>query len=146
MPYTENSIVIKGSAKDIFNCILKLEQWPKFISSIKYSKIIGTHEGKELHKMKSIICGIPSSWKSYLVAAEPYKKINYRQVEGFCDRMEGVWILNDHSNGIHVTLIHDFDFKLPILDFVFKPILIKYVIIISDRILQGIKSKIESAR
>jgi len=58
MPYTENSIIIRGNAEDIFNCVLELEDWPTFIPSIKHSRIIGTHEGKELHEMSSRIYGI----------------------------------------------------------------------------------------
>ena len=143
MPYTENSIIMRGNSKDIFNCILELEYWPKFIPAIKYSRIIGHYEGKELHEMKARIFGIPSSWKSYLDTYESYKKIKYRQLEGFCDKMEGEWMLTETPNGINVILTHDFDFKLPIIDFIIKPILTKYVISLSDYILRGIKNRIE---
>ena len=81
MPHTENYILIKGDIEDIFNCVLELEKWPTFIPAIKHSKIIGTHEGKELHEMSSRIYGIKSLWKSYLVTAEPYKKIRYKQLK-----------------------------------------------------------------
>ena len=143
MPYTENSIIIRGNAEDIFNCVLELENWPAFIPSIKHSRIIGTHEGKELHEMSSRIYGIKSSWKSCLVALEPKKRINYKQLKGFCDEMEGEWILKEQAEGVHVTLTHDFEFNFPILDRCVVPILKKYVIRISDCILEGIKSKIE---
>jgi len=57
--------------------------------------------------------------------------------------MEGEWILKEQTEGVHVTLTHDFEFNFPILGRCVVPILKKYVIRISDCILEGIKSKIE---
>jgi len=143
MPTTENCITIKGKIQDIYNCILGLEKWPTFIPSIKYSKIIGTFEGKELHEMSTTIFGIKSKWKSYLVLAYPFNNIRYQQLEGFCTRMGGEWILKNQNDYIHVTLLHDFAFNVPIIGFIFEPIIRKYVMKISDHILGGIKSYIE---
>jgi len=143
MPYTENSVLIRGDIKGIFHCVLELEKWPTFIPAIKHSKIIGAHEGKELHEMSSRICGIVSSWRSYLVETEHFRKIKYKQLKGLCNRMEGEWILEEQSKGVHVTLIHDFEYKLPVFSVFIEPIIERYVIAISNKILEGIKSKIE---
>jgi ribosome-associated toxin RatA of RatAB toxin-antitoxin module len=144
MSYTENSILIVGDVKDIYNCVLKLERWPLFIPSIKHSKIIGQYQSKELHEMSSRIFGIKSSWQSYLLQAVPYKKIKYKQLKGLCKTMEGEWIFKEGpSSGIHVTLTHDFVFDYPIIGSVIEPIIKKYVIKISDNILKGIKAEIE---
>ena len=144
MPYTENFIFIVGDVKDIFNCVLELEKWPSFIPSIKHSKIIGEYETKELHEMSSRIFGIKSSWRSYLLQEEPYKRIKYRQLKGFCKTMEGEWIFEEKSSGVHVTLTHDFVFDYPIFGALIESIVEKYVIKMSDNILEGIKAEIEN--
>ena len=144
MPYTENFIFIIGDVKDIFNCVLELEKWPLFIPSIKHSKIIGEYENKELHEMSSRIFGIKSSWRSYLLLEEPYKRIKYRQLKGFCKTMEGEWIFEEKPSGVHVTLTHDFVFDYPIFGILIESIVKKYVIKISDNILEGIKAEVEN--
>ena len=144
MPYTENLILIIGDVKDIYNCVLELERWPLFIPSIKYSKIIGEYENKELHEMSSVILGIKSSWKSYLLEAEPYKRIKYKQLKGFCKTMEGEWSFKEEPSGVHVTLTHDFVFDYPIVGILIESVIKKYVTKISENILEGIKREVES--
>ena len=143
MPHTENFIFIEGDVEDIFNCVLSLEKWPSFIPSIKHSKIIGEYENKELHEMSSRIFGIKSSWRSYLFQEDPYKKIRYKQLKGFCKTMEGEWIFEEKPSGVHVTLTHDFVFDYPIFGGVVQSIIKQYVIKISDNILEGIKAEVE---
>jgi ribosome-associated toxin RatA of RatAB toxin-antitoxin module len=144
MPYTENSIFIAADVKDIFNCVLALEKWPSFIPSIKHSKIIGEYENRELHEMSSRIFGIKSSWRSYLLQEDRYKRIKYKQLKGVCKTMEGEWVFEENPSGVHVTLTHDFVFDFPIFGSLIESIIKRYVIKISDNILEGIKAEVEN--
>ncbi len=143
MPFVESKIVINCSKQDIYNIIAKMEDYPKFMESLKSVKILERGENYDISEWDSDVDGRRIAWTERDEFDPINYVITYKQTQGDLKKMEGAWKLIDIADGVEVSLSVDFEFGIPMISGLLNPILKKKVRENSENMLQAIKLQME---
>jgi len=143
MTHIEDSIVIRGELKNIYNVARDVESYPKFIPGYLESKIVEFREGKPVIKRVTLVKGKPIAWRS-IASFQSDKSIEFEQIEGRLRGMKARWIFEEVSEGTKVIITHDFTLGPPLIGrfletFVAKPAVSR----MAKTVLEALKKFIE---
>lgn len=143
MPYIESSIVINGSAEDIYKLAKNMEEYPLFMPDVESVKILERQNNSTVSEWITNVEGTPITWKENDIFDDANLVIDYKLTEGDLDKFEGQWKFEKKDGATLVTLGVDFDFGIPSLTELIGPTLEIKVKENSDMMLNGLKKRIE---
>jgi coenzyme Q-binding protein COQ10 len=143
MPFVESKAFMKGSKQDIYNIIAKMEDYPRFMESLKSVKVLERGENYDISEWDSDVDGRRIAWTERDEFDPANFTITYKQTKGDLKKMEGAWKITDTADGVEVSLSVDFEFGIPMISGLLNPILKRKVRENSDTMLQAIKLQVE---
>jgi ribosome-associated toxin RatA of RatAB toxin-antitoxin module len=123
--FTENNIIINGSAKRVFDLASDVLMWPVHLPHYRWVRLVKENGGSRVVEMAAHRDGIPVKWTSILEPLPHEKKIIFRHIKGPTKGMYVEWIISQNGQGwVDVRITHEFYHPWPIIG----PFIGKYVI------------------
>ena len=145
MPYCEDTIVINGSKKDIYDVFVDSKSFPQWAENVLSVNIIEQKDNSYIAEWKTDVDGRKISWIEEDFPKPEKNRVEYKLVKGDLKKFEGFWQVEDDKSGSSkVTLVVDFEFGIPMLAALLHPILAKKVHSNSKQLLEALKKKVES--
>jgi len=118
-----NSIVMHAPRMSIFEIAANLELWPKILPHYRYIRYLERSPERNIVVMAAQRSGIPIKWTSEQIIDRENVQVRFRHLKAFTKGMEVVWTFEDRSDGVLVEIVHDLDFRVPILAPILEPII-----------------------
>ncbi len=123
MNIIKRSVLVAYSAKQMFELVNNIEDYPRFLPWCHSSEILSSSE-------KEVIASLEIAWKgihkSFTTHNElfPFKCIKISLVKGPLRHLDGIWQFHNlgEDEGCKVTLNLEFEFAGHLIDRVFEPI------------------------
>ncbi|MDP3058944.1 MAG: SRPBCC family protein, partial [bacterium] len=107
MPYVEASINIKGDIEKIWAIVSDMEQYPKFMRSVKSVEILERSTNETISKWTTDVDGRVIIWTEKDTFFPVEHRIEYIQVSGDLKKFQGMWQLSNQPENVNVLLTVD---------------------------------------
>ncbi len=109
--HTENEILIRADAAEVYGLAAPVERWPKILPHYRWVRVLEDDgEGRRLVEMAALRDFIPVRWRAEqrLFPEEP--RIAFRHVGGVTKGMEVEWAFAPQGDGaVRVSILHDLE-------------------------------------
>ncbi len=119
--------------------------WPERLPHYRFVKDRGRDaRGRQLVEMSARRSGLPVTWFSAYHADREQLELHFEHLRGWTQGMRVVWTLTPTRDGTRVEIIHNLNFRVPLLAWFAEPI-IGHVFIahIANATLRTFKSLLE---
>ena len=113
--HTGNSILMRAPKERIFETAANLELWPKILPHYRYIRYYEKSPARNLVKMAATRSGIPIAWNSEQIIDREALEVRFLHLKAFTKGMKVVWTFKDTPDGVLVEILHDLQFRLPVL-------------------------------
>ena len=113
--HTGNSILIRAQKERIFETAANLELWPKILPHYRSIHYYEKSPERNLVKMAATRSGIPIAWTSEQVIDRESLEVRFLHLKAFTKGMKVVWTFKETPDGVLVEILHDLDFRIPLL-------------------------------
>lgn len=143
--HTANSIIIRAPKTAIFETAANLELWPKILPHYRYIRYLERGPDRNLVVMAAVRCGLPISWTSEQIIDRERCEIHFRHLKAWTKGMHVVWKLTETPAGVLVEIVHDLQFRIPLLALIAEPIIGKgFIHPVATRTLHHMKRHLEN--
>ena len=152
--YTETSVVMNGSRRQIFALGAAIEDWPIILPH--YRSVVLTERTKRpggtIHNVATMKAWrllpfgkIPVGWRTILDSNAETGQLHFVHIGGFTKGMDVSWLLTPEGDATRVTITHDFTLRWPLIgEFVAHRIVGQFFVdAIARRTLNRIKMLVE---
>ena len=123
--FTENNIIINGSARRVFELASDVLMWPVHLPHYRWVKLVKDDGGSKVVEMAAHRDGIPVKWTSILEPIPYENKIIFRHIKGPTKGMYVEWNIRENGEGwVDVRITHEFKHPLPVIG----PFIARYII------------------
>ena len=113
--HQSNEIVMNASEEAIFEAAANLERWPTFLPHYRYIHYYEKGPARNLVKMAARRGFIPIAWVSEQTIDPERREIRFKHLKAWTKGMEVVWRFRQLPAGVHVEIVHDLSFRVPLL-------------------------------
>ena len=143
--HTGNSIIIHAPKMKIFETAANLELWPKILPHYRYIRYLERSEDRNLVVMAATRAGLPISWTSEQIIDREKLEIHFHHLKAWTKGMHVVWSFKETPAGVLVEIVHDLEFRVPMLAPIFDPIIGDFFTHnVANKTLRCMKSYLES--
>ena len=140
-----NSIVMHAPKTAIFDTAANLELWPKILPHYRYIRFLERGPDRNLVVMAARRSGIPISWTSEQIVDRDKFEIHFHHLKAWTKGMRVVWTFSDRPDGVLVTILHDLQFRIPVLAPIVNPIIGDFFIYnVANKTLRCMKAYVEA--
>src|SRR5207249_12022758 len=118
-----NSIIMQAPKMSIFETAANLELWPKILPHYRYIRYLERSRTRNVVVMAARRSGIPIKWTSEEIIDRDRVEIHFHHLKAFTKGMDVVWTFNETSDGVRVEILHELNFRSPILAPIFDPLI-----------------------
>ena len=118
-----NSIVIHAPKVAIFETAANLELWPEILPHYRYIRYLERGENRNIVVMAAVRSGIPIKWTSEEIIHRDRAEIHFNHLKAFTKGMHVVWKFTDTPDGVRVEILHELNFRIPLLAPIMDPII-----------------------
>ena len=122
MPKASVKRLIECKKNQLIDLVLDIEKYPEFVPFCLDAKI---YEKKEKGDFILIIADLTigkgpfkDTYKSYVKFNKKDNSIKVTNIEGPLNRLENIWLFNDHVNGTEISFDIDFEIENKFLNIV----------------------------
>ena len=122
MPKASVKRLIECKKNQLIDLVLDIEKYPEFVPFCLDAKI---YEKKEKEDYILIIADLTigkgpfkDTYKSYVKFNKKDNSIKVTNIEGPLNRLENIWLFNDHVNGTEISFDIDFEIENKFLNIV----------------------------
>ena len=145
--HTGNSILINAPKLTIFETAANLELWPKILPHYRYIRYLERGQDRNLVVMAAVRSGIPIAWTSEQIIDRQNVEIHFHHLKAWTKGMRVVWSFKETPAGVQVEIMHELQFRVPLLAPVAEPIIGKFFIHnVASQTLRCMKEYLEGAR
>ena len=126
--HTGNSVLIKAPREQIFALVSDLSRWPELLPHYRYIRKAGSGEKGDIVIMAATRSGIPISWTSEYWTDPHNLELHFLHLKKWTKGMKVVWTLTPTRDGTRVEIVHDMNFRVPILAWLAEPIIGRFFI------------------
>lgn len=145
MPQCQDSIVVKGDKKKIYETFVDCEKFVNWAENVVSVNIVERKENSVIVDWKTEVDGRKISWTEEDFPMPDKDRLEWTGIKGDLKKMDGFWQVEDNGDGTNIlTLMVDFDLGIPMISALLHPILAKKVHLNNKQLLEGIKQKIEN--
>ncbi len=142
--HTSNSIFIRAPKETIFDTVANLKAWPNILPHYRSISYYERGEHRNNVKMAATRSGIPVEWMSQQEIDRDKWEVRFRHLKGWTKGMFVVWTFKEEPDGVFVEIIHDLNFRFPILSVVADRIIGGFFVKhIADQTLAAMKKHLE---
>jgi uncharacterized membrane protein len=149
---TVDRVVIRAPVDRVLNTAADVERWPQILAHYRWVRFLQRRNGGGTVEMAAWrpfgVFRYPAWWVSEMTVDRPAREIRYRHVRGITTGMDVVWRLVGESDGVAVTIVHEWTGPAwPLIGPLAARLVIGPVFIhgIASRTLAGIKKHAERA-
>ena len=110
-----NSIIMQAPKTSIFETAANLELWPKILPHYRYIRYLERSPSRNLVVMAATRSGIPIKWTSEQIIDREKMEVQFNHLKAMTKGMHVVWRFTDTPAGVRVEIVHDLQFRIPIL-------------------------------
>jgi ribosome-associated toxin RatA of RatAB toxin-antitoxin module len=129
-----NSIVMRAPKMSIFETAANLELWPKILPHYRYIRYLERSADRNLVVMAATRSGIPVTWTSEQIIDREKIEVRFHHLKAWTKGMRVVWTFQETPEGVLVEILHDMNFRIPVLAPIVDPI-------IGDLFIRNVASK-----
>jgi ribosome-associated toxin RatA of RatAB toxin-antitoxin module len=118
-----NSILMHAPKIEIFETAADLELWPKILPHYRYIHFVERGPDRNVVVMAARRSGIPISWTSEQIIDRDRLEIHFHHLKAWTKGMRVIWTFSDTPDGVLVTILHDLQFRIPVLAPIVNPII-----------------------
>ncbi len=107
--HTENEILIRADAADVYGLAAPVERWPEILPHYRWVRVLEDDgEGRRLVEMAALRDFIPVRWRAEQLLFPDVPRIVFRHVGGVTKGMEVEWAFAPQGDGVvRVSILHD---------------------------------------
>ena len=113
--HTANSIIIHAPLDRIFETAADLALWPKILPHYRYIRFYEKRPGRSVVKMAATRSGIPIAWTSEQIVDRERGEVRFTHLKAWTKGMVVVWTFKETPAGVLVEILHDLEFRWPLL-------------------------------
>lgn len=110
-----NAITMNASEEAIFEAAADLERWPTFLPHYRYIHYYERGAVRNLVKMAARRGFIPIAWVSEQIIDREHREIRFKHLKAWTKGMIVVWRFRPLPAGVHVEIVHELSFRVPLL-------------------------------
>jgi len=118
-----NSIVIDAPKSQIFETAANLELWPKILPHYRSVRYLERGGDRNIVVMAAVRSGIPIAWTSEEIIDRAKMEIRFHHLKAWTKGMHVVWSFQQTPAGVLVEILHDLQFRVPLLAPLAEPII-----------------------
>src|SRR5882757_5799523 len=118
-----NSLLMRAPKMSIFETAANLELWPKILPHYRYIRYLERHPDRNLVVMAATRSGIPVTWTSEQIIDREKLEVHFHHLKAWTKGMHVVWTFQETSDGVRVEIVHDMNFRIPVLAPIFDPVI-----------------------
>jgi ribosome-associated toxin RatA of RatAB toxin-antitoxin module len=118
-----NSIVMHAPKMLIFETAANLELWPKILPHYRYIRYLERGNNRNIVVMAAVRSGIPIKWTSEEIIDRDRVEVHFNHLKAFTKGMHVVWTFTDTPEGVRVEIMHEMNFRIPMLAPIMEPII-----------------------
>jgi ribosome-associated toxin RatA of RatAB toxin-antitoxin module len=139
-----NAIIMNASEEAIFEAAANLERWPTFLPHYRYIHYYQRGPARNLVKMAAYRGFVPIAWVSEQIIDREHRQIIFKHLKAWTKGMNVVWRFRRLPVGVHVEIVHDLSFRVPLLAPLAERIISGFFInSVATRTLQCMKAYVE---
>ena len=108
-----NAITIRADMQAIYELAAAVEHWPRLLPHYRWVKVLRDDGDRRVVEMAARRDAIPVWWCAEQVRRPDVPCITFRHVRGFTAGMEVEWRFARDSDGVHVSILHDYQLNWP---------------------------------
>ncbi|MEY2546142.1 MAG: hypothetical protein QOG48_1259 [Verrucomicrobiota bacterium] len=140
-----NSIIMRAPKMSIFETAANLELWPKILPHYRYVHYLTRGQDRHVVVMAATHAGIPIKWTSEEIIDRERMEVRFNHLKAFTKGMHVVWTFTDTPDGVRVEIVHDLDFRIPLLAPIADPIIGDFFTYnVANKTLRCMKAYVES--
>jgi ribosome-associated toxin RatA of RatAB toxin-antitoxin module len=140
-----NSIIMHAPKELIFETAGNLELWPKILPHYRYIHYLERSPERNLVVMAAKRSGIPIVWTSEEIIDRQRMEVRFHHLKAFTKGMNVVWTFRETAAGVVVEIIHDMNFRIPLLAPLADPIIGNFFIHhVANKTLHCMKAYVEA--
>jgi len=129
----------------IFETAANLELWPKILPHYRYIRYLERGANRNIVVMAAVRSGIPIKWTSEEIIDRDRVEVHFNHLKAFTKGMHVVWTFNDTPDGVQVEIMHELNFRIPIVAAIMEPIIGDFFIgNVANKTLRCMKEYVES--
>jgi len=118
MPVIEVRRVLAAPMSRVVEIAKAVEDYPQFMPDVKSVKVIESQDGGNLQKVQWV--GIIRQFAREIRWVQEDRwvsatRVEFRQIEGDYDKMEGYWEFSDSDGKTEFTNVLDYEYRVPLL-------------------------------
>jgi ribosome-associated toxin RatA of RatAB toxin-antitoxin module len=118
-----NSIIMQAPTMSIFETAANLELWPTILPHYRYIRYLERSRDRNVVVMAARRSGIPIKWTSEQLIDREKTEVRFHHLKAFSKGMDVVWTFTEKPEGVLVEIVHDLDFRIPLLAPIAEPII-----------------------
>ena len=131
--------------RSIFETAANLELWPKILPHYRYIHYLERGADRNIVVMAAQRSGIPIKWTSEEIIDRESCEIHFNHLKAFTRGMHVVWTFTDVPDGVRVEILHELNFRIPLLAPIMEPIIGNFFIgNVANKTLKCMKKYLES--
>ena len=110
-----NSIIMQAPKMSIFETAANLELWPKILPHYRYIRYLERSPRRNIVVMAATRSGIPIKWTSEQIIDREKMEVQFNHLKAMTKGMHVVWTFTETAAGVRVEIMHDLQFRVPML-------------------------------
>src|SRR4051794_5786061 len=140
-----NSIIMHAPKMSIFEVAANLELWPTILPHYRYIQYLERGIDRHIVIMAATRSAIPIKWTSEQIIDREKIEVHFNHLKAFTKGMHVVWTFTDTPDGVRVEILHDMQFRIPLLAPIAEPIIGDFFIgNIANKTLRCMKNYVEA--
>jgi coenzyme Q-binding protein COQ10 len=129
----------------IFETAANLELWPIILPHYRYIRYLERGDSRNIVVMAAVRSGIPIKWTSEEIIDRDRVEIHFNHLKAFTKGMHVVWTFTNAPDGVRVEILHELNFRIPVLAPIMEPIIGTFFIgNVANKTLHHMKKYVES--
>ena len=142
-----NSIIMQAPKTSIFETAANLELWPEILPHYRYIRYLERGPNRNLVVMAATRSGIPIKWTSEQIIDREKMEVHFNHLKAMTKGMHVVWTFTETPAGVRVEIMHDLQFRVPMLAPIVDLIIGNFFIHnVADKTLRCMKAYVEGQR
>ncbi|MEW5954298.1 MAG: SRPBCC family protein [Bacillota bacterium] len=146
LPFVEVTKEINASPEEVYMVAKDMESYPNFMKNVVKITTLERGDAYTVTKWDTRLQGKPIIWTERDEFDDEVRRIDYRLVKGDLKKFEGAWTFEEIGSKTLVKLTVDFELGIPMFASLVNPIAVLTVKNNCESMLEGIKSRVESAK
>ena len=136
---------MRAPKTSIFETAANLESWPKILPHYRYIHYLERGGDRNIVIMAARRSGIPIKWTSEEIIDRDRCEIHFNHLKAFTKGMHVVWTFTEVPDGVRVEILHELNFRVPMLAPFAEPIIGDFFIgNVANKTLRCMKKYLES--